>query len=58
MDSLTLGLLIIGSIGAIGLLQLIAWTVVVVRNPNFDFLQPEPQAKVYDQLNAPSAASK
>jgi len=41
MDSLTLGLLIIGSISAIGFLQLIVWTVVVIRNPSLDFLRLE-----------------
>jgi hypothetical protein len=33
MESGSLGMLIVGSISAIGLIQLIAWTVVVIRNP-------------------------
>ena len=33
MDSGSLGMLIVGSISAIGLIQLIAWIVVVIRNP-------------------------
>jgi hypothetical protein len=33
MDSGSLGMLIVGSISAIGLIQLIAWTVVVMKNP-------------------------
>ena len=41
MDSMTLGLLIIGSIGALGLIQLIAWAVVVIRNPSLDFFRLE-----------------
>ena len=31
MDSASLGMLIVGSIVAIGLIQLIAWTVVVMK---------------------------
>jgi len=34
MDSGSLGMLIVGSIIAIGLIQLIVWIVVVLTNPN------------------------
>ena len=39
MDSMTLGLLIIGSIGAIVFIQLIVWIVVVTRKGNGDVLR-------------------
>jgi hypothetical protein len=34
MDSGSLGMLIVGSIVAIGLIELIVWIVVVLTNPN------------------------
>ena len=51
MDSMTLGLLIIGTIGAITLIQLIVWVVVVLKDPHFDFLRFEPQG--FGHPNAP-----
>ena len=39
MDSMTLGLLIIGSIGAIVFIQLMVWIVVVTRKGSGDFLR-------------------
>jgi len=39
MDSMTLGLVIISSIGAIGFIQLIAWIVVVTRKGSGDVLR-------------------
>jgi hypothetical protein len=40
MDSVNLGMLLVGGIGAIGLIELIMWIVVVVRNPGLDYLRP------------------
>ena len=39
MDSMTLGLVIIGSIGTIVFIQLIVWIVVVTRRGSGDFLR-------------------
>lgn len=39
MDSMTLGLLIIGSIGAIGFIEFIVWIVLVTRRGSGDFLR-------------------
>jgi hypothetical protein len=39
MDSVNLGMLIVGAIGAIGLIEFIIWIVVVVRNPGLDYFR-------------------
>jgi hypothetical protein len=39
MDSVNLGMLVVGAIGAIGLIELIIWIVVVVRDPGLDYFR-------------------
>jgi hypothetical protein len=41
MDSASLGMLIVGSIIVIGLIQLCAWIVIIIKNPSFDYMRPE-----------------
>jgi hypothetical protein len=41
MDGTSLGVLIVGSITVIGLIQLCAWTVIIIKNPSFDYMRPE-----------------
>jgi hypothetical protein len=42
MDGMNLGLMIISAIRAIGLLQVIAWAVVVIGNPSSDLFYARP----------------
>jgi len=55
MDNVNLGVLIVASIGIVWVIQLITWTVVVIRDPSFDYLRPE-----LDQASStqPSASAK
>ena len=39
MDNVNLGMLIVVSIGVVWVIQLITWTVVVIRDPGFDYLR-------------------
>jgi len=41
MDNVNLGMLIVVSIGVVWVIQLITWTVVVIRDPGFDYLRPD-----------------
>ena len=41
MDNVNLGMLIVVSIGIVWVIQLIIWTVVVIRDPDFDYLRPD-----------------
>ena len=41
MDSASLGMLIVGSIIVIGLIQLCAWIVIIIKNPSFDYMRPD-----------------
>jgi len=41
MDGASLGMLIVGSITVIGLIQLLAWIVTIIKNPSFDYMRPE-----------------
>jgi hypothetical protein len=54
MESMNLGMLIVSSIGAIGLIQTILWTFVVIRNPSFDYLRPELGQPSSTQSSAPA----
>ena len=41
MNSASLGMLIVGSIIVIGLIQLCAWIVIIIKNPSFDYMRPD-----------------
>lgn len=41
MENIDLGTLITGAVCGVGIIELIIWIVVVIRNPGYDFLRPE-----------------
>lgn len=41
MESIHLGMLIVGVIFGIGVIELVMWIVVVIRNPGWDYLRPD-----------------
>jgi hypothetical protein len=41
MDDASLGVLIVGSITVIGLIQFCAWTVMMIKNQSFDYMKPD-----------------
>ena len=43
MDSASLGMLIVGAIIVIGLIQLCAWIVMIIKHPSFDYMRPDLQ---------------
>jgi hypothetical protein len=54
MGNIDLGTLIVGAICSIGIIQLIAWIVMVIKHPGFDYFQPD----LVQVATQPSAAAK
>ena len=66
MESIDLGTLIVGAVIGVGVIELIIWILVVIRDPGYDYLRPDliqasaTQASVADssQRSHPSAVGK
>jgi hypothetical protein len=50
MDDASVGVLIVGSIAMLGLIQLLVWIVIMIKDPSFNYMRPELPAAPADGL--------